>query len=82
MNKQAKAGRKHVHVPSVIEAAQTALVYKLGQWLQEQPEWPLLFLNDRQTRRRTARLVINALTTIPSRAVQTPDHVGSSDPLD
>lgn len=80
MNRQAKAGRKHVHVPTVIEAAQTALVYKLGNWLREQPEWPLLFLQDRQTRRQTARLLTAGLTTIPTAPPQAPETNEGMDP--
>ena len=81
MNKTMKSDRKHIHVPDLIEAAQTQLVYKMGMWLRQQPEYPLLFLQDRQTRRRTATLVARGLTTIPTRAPEKAD-VSFSDPLD
>jgi hypothetical protein len=43
------------------------LLRKLDGWLMQQPEWPLLFLADRQTRRKVSRAVAARLTTLPTR---------------
>lgn len=50
-------------------AALERLLEKLEGWLLQQPEWPVLFLADRRTRRRTAREVAARIYTIPQRRV-------------
>lgn len=44
-----------------------SLLLKLDQWLMSQPEWPLLFLAGRNTRREAARQVSKHILTMPSR---------------
>ena len=43
-----------------------SLVEKLAGWVQQQPEYPYLFLADRGRRKRAARIVANRLLLIPS----------------
>lgn len=43
-----------------------ALVEKLAAWVEQQPEYPYLFLADRGRRRRAARIVANRLLLIPT----------------
>lgn len=40
---------------------------KLDNWLVSQPEYPLMFLNDRNARRKISREIAKRLTTIPQR---------------
>jgi hypothetical protein len=48
------------------QAPQAGLLVRLDAWLMEQPEWPTLFLANRDLRRETARLVAKHLFTLPS----------------
>lgn len=48
-------------------AALDTLMHKLEAWLQQQGEWPLLFLDDRKTRRRVAQEVAKRVYTLPTR---------------
>lgn len=50
-------------------AAINRLVDRQHEWLLQQPEWPLLFLAGRTTRRQIAREVAKRFTTIPHRVV-------------
>lgn len=43
------------------------LLRKQETWLKQQPEYPLVFLADRQTRRKAAKLLAQSLFTIPNR---------------
>jgi hypothetical protein len=49
----------------------STLEAKLGKWLAQQNEYPLLFLADRKTRRRAARLVAKRVFMLPTVPVQT-----------
>ena len=42
------------------------LVERMGGWLEQQPEYPFLFLADRQRRRRAASIVAKRLMTLPA----------------
>lgn len=46
------------------------LVERLAAWLEQQPEYPVLFLADRRTRRRAARIVAYRLMTLPTASPQ------------
>ena len=43
------------------------LLRKQEAWLKQQPEYPLVFLADRHTRRRAAELLAKHLFTMPTR---------------
>lgn len=45
----------------------TDFTTKLTNWLQQQPEYPLVFLADRPQRRRAARSLAKHILTLPSR---------------
>lgn len=42
------------------------LVERLAGWVEQQPEYPLLFLADRPRRRRAARIIAYRLMVLPS----------------
>lgn len=50
----------------------TELVERLGRWVEQQPEYPFLFLADRQRRRRAARIVAYRLMVLPSVPAESP----------
>jgi hypothetical protein len=41
------------------------LLLRLAKWLVAQPEYPLVFLNDRQTRRQFSKEAAKVIFTIP-----------------
>ena len=47
---------------------------KLTNWLQQQPEYPVLFLADRPARRRAARSLAKAVLTIPTAEHEGPNR--------
>lgn len=44
---------------------EAALLSRLARWLMAQPEYPIIFLNDRTTRRQFARKAASIISTIP-----------------
>jgi hypothetical protein len=42
------------------------LVERLGAWVEQQPEYPYLFLADRQRRKRAATIVAHRLLILPA----------------
>jgi hypothetical protein len=60
---EGRANERGVIVPTPMET----LLLKLDAWLVQQPEYSLLFLAPRATRRQAANLVARHLLTIPTR---------------
>lgn len=46
-----------------------SLLTKLDRWLLQQPEYPILFLGDRKTRRQASSLLGKHVFTLPERQV-------------
>ena len=53
----------------------SALVERLAAWVEQQPEYPMLFLADRAKRKRAATIVAKRLMLLPS----VPAEVSRSD---
>jgi hypothetical protein len=53
-------------VPKSETKAVSDLVERLAGWVEQQPEYPLLFLADRPRRRRAARIVAYRLMVLPA----------------
>lgn len=56
-----------IEVSNVAEAALELLLEHLSGWLMQQPEYPVLFLHDRKTRKKAAEELAKFITTIPVR---------------
>ena len=48
------------------ERAVSDLVERMAGWVEQQPEYPILFLADRARRRRAARIVAYRLMVLPA----------------
>jgi hypothetical protein len=70
-SRSVRQGRQYARTLDVTpeaEAAIESLLDKLGKWLVNQREWPVLMgAAERQARRKVARLIAYELTTIPKR---------------
>lgn len=64
--KAAARRRRDIIVPEK-ETPIRSLLRKQEAWLKQQPEYPLVFLADRQTRRQAAWLLAKSLFTLPNR---------------